>query len=79
MKTSTHLAGKKLELIQWLSNIEDSAVINKIIAIKNQENIDWWNTISEKEKNSIELGLQDAEAAKLNSHSKAKELYEKWL
>ena len=79
MKTSTHLADKKLELIQWLSSIEDSAVINKIIAIKNQANIEWWNSISDNEKQSIEFGLQDADAGKLNSHSKAKELYEKWL
>ena len=30
-------------------------------------------------KEAIEQGLKDAEAGKLNPHSKARELYEKWL
>ncbi len=79
MKTSINLSGKKIELIQWLSTLEDSTVINKIIAIKNEEKLDWWNSISEIEKQSIELGLLDAKAGKLIPHIKAKELYEKWL
>ena len=44
-----------------------------------QENKDWWNSISENEKNSIDSGIKDAEAGKLNDHSKARELYEKWI
>ncbi len=31
------------------------------------------------EQEAIEKGLADAEAGKLNSHAKAKKLYEKWL
>ena len=47
--------------------------------LRKQENIDWWNSISEDEKESIERGLADAEAGKLNPHTKARKLYEKWL
>ncbi|MHA8066716.1 hypothetical protein V7S76_08535 [Aquirufa sp. ROCK2-A2] len=79
MKAELNLQSKKLELIQWLSTIEDLSVINKIIDLKKQENKDWWNLISDEEKQSIEIGLQDADAGKLNSHSKARQLYEKWL
>ena len=79
MKADLNIQNKKLELIQWLSTIEDLSVLNKIIDLKKQENKDWWNSISENEKQSIEKGLQDAEAGKLNSHSKAKQLYDKWL
>jgi len=32
-----------------------------------------------EEKESIEKGLADAEAGKINPHAKAKKLYEKWL
>lgn len=74
MKTELNIQSKKLELIQWLSTIEDLSILNKIINLKKQENKDWWNLISENEKQSIEKGLQDADAVKLNSHSKAKEL-----
>ncbi|MFM6947970.1 MAG: hypothetical protein ACKOWQ_03050 [Aquirufa sp.] len=79
MKAELNLQSKKLELIQWLSTIEDLSVIDKIIDLKKQENKDWWNLISDEEKQSIEIGLQDADAGKLNSHSKARQLYEKWL
>ncbi len=79
MKADLNIQNKKLELIQWLSTIEDLSVLNKIIDLKKQENKDWWNSISENEKQSIEKGLQDSEAGKLNSHSKAKQLYDKWL
>lgn len=79
MKAELNIQSKKLELIQWLSTIEDLSLINKIIDLKKQENKDWWDSISENEKQSIEKGLQDAEAGKLNSHSKAKQLYDKWL
>ena len=79
MKAEFNIQSKKLELIQWLSTIEDLSILNKIIDLKTQENKDWWNSISENEKQSIEKGLQDAKAGKLNSHSKAKQLYDKWL
>ena len=79
MKAELNRQSKKLELIQWLSTIEDLSILNKIIDLKKQENTDWWNSISESEKQSIEKGLQDAESGKLNSHSKAKQLYDKWL
>jgi len=68
-----------LQLIQWLSTIEDIKVLEKIIDLKKQENSDWWDGITAKEKESIEYGLKDAKAKKLKSHSNAKKLYDKWL
>lgn len=79
MKEELNIQSKKLELIQWLSTIEDLSVLNKIIDLKKQENKDWWNLISDTEKLSVEKGLQDADAGKLNSNSKARQLYDKWL
>lgn len=79
MSVETNILNKKLDLIQWLSTVEDLNVIEKIMDLRKRENKDWWNTISEPEKNAIELGLKDADEGKLNPHSKARELYEKWL
>lgn len=79
MDINTTILNQKLELIQWLSTIEDSSIIEKIMDLRKKESKDWWNSISETEKESIELGLKDAESGKLNPHSKARELYEKWL
>lgn len=79
MAMKINLSSRKLELIQWLSTIEDPKIIDKIMDLIQQENKDWWNSISENEKNSIDAGINDAEAGKLNDHSKARKLFEKWI
>lgn len=79
MDIKIDISSKKLELIQWLSTIENVSIIEKIMDLKKKENSDWWRTLSESEKESIEIGLKDAENGKLNPHSKARNLYEKWL
>ena len=79
MNIELNILNKKLELIQWLSTIEDSTIIEKIMDLRKKESKDWWNSISESEKESIEKGLNDADAGKLNPHSNARKIYEKWL
>ena len=69
----------KIELIQWLSTVEDKSVIEKISNLRKEETLDWWNDISAVEKKSIEKGIEDADSKKLTSHSEARKLYEKWL
>ncbi|QAA80350.1 hypothetical protein EI546_00745 [Aequorivita sp. H23M31] len=73
------LENKKIELIQWLSTLNDKTLIDKLMKLREKEKTDWWNEISAKEKESIEKGIQDADNGKLTSHSKVKEIYEKWL
>jgi hypothetical protein len=79
MKVDLDIQNKKLELIQWLSGLNDLSVLEKITDIRKQESKDWWHSISELEKKSIEKGLEDADNGKLNPHSKARKLYDKWL
>ena len=79
MNVKLNIQKKKLELIQWLSSIEDSSIIEKILELRNQESKDWCNSISDSEKESIEQGLKDADSGKLNTHSTARAKYEKWL
>jgi len=74
-----NLQNKKIELIQWLSTLNDESVIEKIIKLRESEKSDWWEEISEEEKRSIEQGIKDADSGKLNPHSEANKLYEKWL
>jgi predicted transcriptional regulator len=70
---------KKLELIQWLTTLENSVIIQKLLDLKKNESKDWWITLSEAEKSSIEKGLSDAENGKLKPHSEAIKVYGKWL
>lgn len=73
------LQNKKLDLIQWLSTLENHVVIEKIMDLKRNEDKNWWDSISENEKLAIEQGLQDANMGKLNPQSSARKLYGKWL
>lgn len=80
MNTQLQIQNKKLELIQWLSTIEDLKFLEKISdLISNEKKKDWWNEISDAEKKSLEKGIEQADAGKLNPHSKARAIYGKRL
>ena len=74
-----NLQNKKIELIQWLSTLNDVSLIDKLVKLREKEKTDWWNEISASEKESIEKGILDADNGKLTSHSAVKRIYEKWL
>jgi len=76
---STQVIDKKIELIQWLSTLEDKTIIEKLMKFKQEETKEWWDTISKEEQIAIEKGISDADNEKLKPHATVKKLYEKWL
>ena len=74
-----NMQSAKMELIQWLTTVEDSNIIQKIFELRNSETKDWWDDISEAEKKSIQTGVNEVAEGKLNSNSKAQQIYGKWL
>lgn len=70
---------KKIELIQWLATVDDPSVLDRIMELREKEKADWWKELSEEEKKSIEKGTEEANSGKLESHSEARKLYERWL
>jgi len=74
-----NIQNAKIELIQWLTTLDDKVIIEKIMEFKKSKTKDWWEEITEAEKNSIEKGIKDAEQGKLNPQSEAHKVYEKWL
>jgi hypothetical protein len=74
-----NIQNKKIELIQWLSTLNDESIIEKIMKLRENEKADWWKEISKEEKQSIENGLKDATSGNMESHSNVKKLYDKWL
>ena len=66
-----------MELIQWLSLIDDVSLLDKVSNLKEQSSRDWWDEIPDAEKESISQGLKDAEAGKFKPHSDARAIYEK--
>ncbi len=72
---SLEIQNKKIELIQWLTSLEDVSVIEKILSLRKEQKQDWWDKISAAEKASIEKGIEEANAGNLKPNSEAKKLY----
>jgi len=79
MGMEMNLQATKLELIQWLSTIDNPNIIEKILAIRNDQKEDWWKNLSALEKESINKGIEDADAGNLKNHDQARKIYGKWL
>lgn len=67
MNTDVTLQSKKLELIQWLAELQDSSVINQIFELKKKDK-GWWSEISAAERESIESGIKDADEGRIIPH-----------
>lgn len=76
---NSKLLSAKLDLIQWLSTVEDSSIIEKLQSIRNEGKNNTWPEVSEEEILSINKGLQDADEEKITAHSDVKSVYDKWL
>ena len=64
-----NLQAKKLELVQHILNTEKPSVLAKVEAIfKKEKTEDWWDEISEAEKEEIEKGIAEADRGELISH-----------
>lgn len=70
---------KKIELIQWLSNLKDESIIDQIMRLRRIDREDWFTAISREESASLEQGLKDVDSGKLRSHSEVRKLYDRWL
>ena len=67
----------KLELIEWLTKLEDNETIEylKIVKDSKSKNNDWWNDLSESKKAGIERGLNDIKKGRTVSHDDVKSKY----
>lgn len=73
------ILNEKIELIQWLTTLNDQSIIQQLIEIRKSESKDWWKDISTAERKSIEEGIIDANSGNLMPQSEARKIYEKWL
>ncbi|GAB1445438.1 hypothetical protein MASR2M41_11320 [Flammeovirgaceae bacterium] len=63
------IQAEKLKLIEWLTNLNDTTVIDKIKAIKSRKDLDWWESLSEEQKQDIEAGISDLDSGRKSSFS----------
>lgn len=76
-----NIQSEKLSLIEWISRLNDIAIIEKLREIKENysKSKDWWETLNKEELESIHRGLKDFNEGKTHSHETAREKYEKFL
>jgi hypothetical protein len=77
--TRSQMNSEKLALIEWIIDLTDEEIIQQLKWIKEKEGSDWWDTISESEKQSIGRGIEDLESGKKSPHDQVKKSYEKWI
>lgn len=64
-----NLQAKKLEIVQLILNTEKPDVLKKVEdVLKRKQPVDWWDEISEVEKQAIEKGLAEADRGELIPH-----------
>lgn len=49
----------KLELIEWLARLSDSAIIEQLKIVKDSSEQDWWLDLTDEQKSGILRGLKD--------------------
>jgi hypothetical protein len=67
----------KLELIEWLTKLDDQDTINylKVVKDSSSDKKDWWQSLTEDQKQGIMRGLQDIEAGRVIDHDEVKKRY----
>ena len=67
----------KLELIEWLTKLNDLETLNYLKVIKESKflNNDWWNDLTNQQVQGIQRGLKDVDEGRLISHNDVKRKY----
>jgi len=70
------------DLHNMIDNITDSNILNAVktlLAGKTATQTDWWNVISDEEREEIEQGLSEAERGEVITNEEVMAKYKKWL
>jgi hypothetical protein len=67
----------KLELIEWLSKLDDDETIKylKVVKDSKSKNSDWWDDLTNEQKDGIERGLRDIDNGQVTPHEDVKKKY----
>lgn len=67
----------KLELIEWVTQLNDSDMLDLLKSMKESQESeqDWWQDLTEVQKESIDRGLKDIEEGRVIPHSEVMKKY----
>jgi len=63
-----NLQAKKLELVQLILNASKPLTLKKVEEVLKRQEPDWWDEISDAERQSIKKGLAEADRGELVPH-----------
>ena len=69
------LAVKKIELIEWLTRLQDEKLIKKVESLRKEAEADWWDTLTAEHQEDIEAGVADLEAGRKKDFKKVLSKY----
>lgn len=76
---ATSIESTKVELIQWLTTLEDKSILIKLKEFQESVMSSKEYVLNEEENIAVEEGLSEYESGKIHPHEDVKKLYEKWL
>jgi hypothetical protein len=67
----------KLELIEWLTKLNDLETLNYLKVVKDSRfvNNDWWNDLTKYQIQGIQRGLKDVDEGRVIPHEDVKRKY----
>ena len=73
------IQAEKIKLIEWLKNLTDQSIIEKLKLFKDNfaDKTDWWESLTDEVKKSIDEGLKDIEEGNAIPHSEIMKKYGK--
>jgi hypothetical protein len=79
MKNDESLAHRKLELAQWLLELDDETILQEIEELKKVAPGNWWDSLPDEDKASVERGLADIEAGRVSPQSEVMDRMRAWI
>ncbi|QLC66351.1 hypothetical protein LPB248_08665 [Flavobacterium sp. LPB0248] len=73
-----NLEARKYQFIQELVKVEDESILEKLELVLKANQNDWFDDLSESEKNEIQIGLDQAEKGEVISHEDVMKRFSKW-
>jgi len=66
-----NLETRKINLINWISTLQEESVLEKVEKIQ-KEKIDWWDTTSNEDKKAINEGLEQLDSGDYLTHAQVR-------
>jgi predicted transcriptional regulator len=75
----TELRADLHNMIDKISDKKILKAVRTLLSEKTATKTDWWDTISQEEREEIEQGLSEADRGEVTPHEEVMKKYKKWL